>query len=543
MKKNGIKTRIIAGALSVITLFSVGAVSVTPASAAANANASGSSSTFGSIASSAMGFVGKSLLNATGTKLANMALDPVFNLIFGLDDGPSNQELKDDIDKQAEEIKAKVDAVMNEVQLLSKNANKYHNEEMQQLLAINSKIDTSEFRKQVDAISSDYSNVLKRISQHTDNFTCDGMGKLNNTTYKAYKEIISDPVCNISALQADFDAMLSFLKGERISNDHENAYEQLTTYLLDKVEMADKNEHSYKNTPDYHRVIKGINNEISSIEEHAILDFFAINVLNNMAKKVKEYEIDNKVITVNDDESPYSKYDITASEMLDSFGDMDKIFNKVIKDNEKMAYDYAPFTLTTSNQLNYTTEKGCKNFIDAWSQGIDSGCDFKISSNGRLVTVKADPVKGYKLDDNVKGLNSSGGFRLPMYRKVELVLGTSFSNTSTFDSTAKGDLNTFEVSAKSDFTLSYASVNGGNHAVCVPDNADNTTFYFNRGTVSATRSSAIYVSGKITSIDLTVIGDYNYDCAGGLDIPGSINANLIIFNMIDPPSDKPDWYT
>lgn len=542
MKKNTIKTRIIAVVLSTITIFSVGAASVTPASAAVRAQASTSASA-GSMAKTALGFVGKTLLNATGTKLANMAIGPVFDLIFGTNDGPSNKDVIDDVDKQAEEIKAKINTVLTEVQTLSENANRYHNEEMAQLKSIDSNISTLEFRKQTDKIADDYANVLKRIKQNKDNFTCDGMGKLNNTTYKAYKEIISDPVCNISTLQADFDATLSFLKGERSANNHENGYAQLTSYLIDRVIAADKNEHSYRTTPDYHKVIKGINNEISSMEEHAILDFFAINVLNNMQKKVKEYEIDNKIITVNEDEAPYTKYENTASELLESLSAMDGIFNKVISDNNAKVYSVAPYTLKITNGNNTTVEKGCRDFIDAWSQGIDSYQDFSIDSNGRLLTVKADAVKGYKLDDHVKGINASGGFEVPSYRKVELNLGTSVLNNGTFDSTAKADLNTFTVSNNSKLTLSYATVSGGNHAVLVPDNANDTKVFFNRGVINATKSAAICVSSGAANTDLTVIGDYNYDCASGLDVQNAGTKTWIIFNKIDPPSTEPDWYT
>ena len=543
MKKNTIKTRILAGALSVITIFSVGSASITTASAAeasqaaVAANASGGSSVAGTV----FGFVGKTLLNATGTKLANMAIGPVFDLIFGGD--PSNQDVIDDVDKQAEEIKAKVNEVLTEVQTLSENANKYHNEEMAQLQIIDANISTMEFRKQTDKIAADYANVLKRISQNKDNFTCGGMGKLNNTTYKAYKEIINDPVCNISTLQADFDAMLGFLKGDRSSNNHENGYEQLTSYLLDKVTAADKSEHSYTVTPDYHKVVKGVNTEITSMEEHAILDFFAINVLNNMSKKVKEYEIDNKIITVNEDEAPYAKFENTASELLESLKAMDGIFTKVISDNESKAYDIAPYTLKTTKKNGVTEEKGCRDFIDAWSQGIDAGRDFTINSNGRLITVKADAVKGYKRDDNVKGINASGGFEVPAYTKVELNLGTSISSTGLFDSTAKADLNTFTVNKGSDLTVSYANINGGSHAVLIPDNATGTKVYFNRGVISATKSSAICVSSGASNTDLTVIGDYNYDCAGGLDVQNANAKTWIIFNKIEPPSTEPDWYT
>ena len=543
MKKNNIKTKIIAGILSAITVCSVGTVTMTSASAA-SVSASSSVGDAGSIAKTAFGYIGKTLLNTTSTKLANMAIAPVFNLIFGTDGGPSNQDVIDDVNKQAAEIKAEINAVMNEVHTLSENANKYHSEEMRQLQMIDSNISTLEFRKQTDKIADDYTNVLKRIDQNKDNFTCSGMGKLNNTTYKAYKEIINDPMCNISRMQADFDAMLSFLKGERSSNNHENGYEQLTSYLLDRVVAADKNEHSYTKTPDYHKVIKGINTEISSMEEHALLDFFAINVLNNMSMKVKEYEIDNNIITVNPDEAPYSKYENTASEMLQSLGAMDGIFTRVMKNNENNIFNFAPYTLTVTNFAKVSSEKGCRSFIDAWSQGVDSGYDFRISSNGRLITVKADAAKGYKLDDNVKGINANGGFQVPEGRNAELVLGNGLESTSTFDSSAKSDLNTFSVSSDSGLTLTHVTIKGGCHAIFVPDNAKNSNVYFNRGKVFATIGSAIYISAGARNTDLSVIGDYNYDCGGGIENKsGSTDLSFIIFNKIDPPDDKPNWYT
>ena len=133
MKKNGIKTRIIATSLSVITAFSVCSVAITPASANVVTGAPVSENIAGSMAKTAFGYIGKTLLNATGMKLANMAIGPVFNLIFGSEDDPSNQDVIDDIDKQAAEIKAKVNEVLAEVQTLSEKANKYHSEEMRQL--------------------------------------------------------------------------------------------------------------------------------------------------------------------------------------------------------------------------------------------------------------------------------------------------------------------------------------------------------------------------------------------------------------------------
>lgn len=555
MKKTNMKTRLIAAMLSAVTAISVGTAAMGSASAASvSPESSVSAGIAESMAKTTFGYIGKTLLNTTATKLANMAIGPVFNLIFGLDDGPSTQDVIDDVDKQAAEIKAKINEVLAEVQTLSETANQYHSEEMRQLQSIDANISTMEFRKQTDKVAEDYTNVLKRIAENKDNFTCDGMGKLNNTTYKAYKEIIGDPVCNISSLQADFDAMLSFLKGERSSNNHENGYAQLSAYLLDRVMAADKNEHSYTKTPDYHKVIKGINTEITSMEEHAILDFFTINVLNNMAKKVKEYEVDNHIITVNADEAPYAKYENTAGELQQSLGAMDDIFNKVIKDNENKIFNVAPYTLTTTNLNHYTTEKGCRSFIDAWSQGIDSNCDFKIDANGRTFKLKADAVKGYKFDDNVKGINANGGFQIPENRKVELALNQYYSEGwwfdgkyvrfDSFDSSTKGDLNTFTLSSGSELSMRGTIINGGSHAIYIPDNTANASFHFERGYVYSTRGSAIYVGAGARNTTLYVLGHYNYDCGGGLENrSGSTIIKENIFTKIDPPDDEPNWYT
>ena len=166
MKKTNLKTKIIATALSAITVFSFSSMAFTSASAAVSTEAPVSAGVAGSIAKTAFGYVGKTLLNTTSTRLANMAIGPVFNLIFGLDDGPSNQDVIDDVNKQAAEIKAKINEVMDEVKTLSENANKYHSEEMRQLQLIDSNISTLEFRKQIDKIADDYSNVLKRIDQN-----------------------------------------------------------------------------------------------------------------------------------------------------------------------------------------------------------------------------------------------------------------------------------------------------------------------------------------------------------------------------------------
>lgn len=91
--------------------------------------------------------------------------------------------------------------------------------------------------------------------------------------------------------------------------------------------------------------------------------------------------------------------------------------------------------------------------------------------------------------------------------------------------------------------MTFTAVRGGCHAIYVPDNAKNSYVFYNRGRIYATRGSAIYVSGGADNTYLSVIGDYNYDC-GGIEMKNSHSKmGDDIFDRIDPPDDKPNWYT
>ncbi len=57
--------------------------------------------------------------------------------------------------------------------------------------------------------------------------------------------------------------------------------------------------------------------------------------------------------------------------------DIDKIFKNVLKENASIPSKYVVADLYVLDG-NKTVKKGCTSFIDAWSQGIDSGKDFNI---------------------------------------------------------------------------------------------------------------------------------------------------------------------
>ncbi len=501
-KTRKFRNRIIAGILSAVTIISVGAMSITSTSAFA---IPGIAET---VLSTTFGYAKDEVMKLAGPELSKMGLPPILNMVLGLeDDGPSNQDVLDKIDKSTEEIKAEINKVLDEVKDLSAQTANYHTLQMNQLKAINSNIDTKDFRVQADTVAADFAHALKRIDENKANITCDGNDKINNTTYKAYKEILADPKCNVSAMQANFDEMLRFLRGQRTSNNNENGYRQLTNYLMDRVVAADTGKHSYKDTPDYYGAVDAINAEIRVMEEQVMMDYAIINALNAMQFRVKEYEIDNGIITVNEDESPYARFENTAANLHSSMVDINSIFDKVLKENGAIPSKYVVADLYVLDG-NTSVKKGCTSFIDAWSQGIDSGKNFNIVvlKMGQYLT--ADAKKGFKFDDNVKGLNDKGGFEIPAGRDIYIDMGTRQHNG--FDCSAKKDMDLFTIRDGASLELKRATLRGDNRKIVIPDNANNTsvtTKYVDFNGVSDYGSGAnpcIYISKKAnnTSIDM-----------------------------------------
>ncbi len=475
MKKTSkIKTRIIATALSAITVFSAGAMATCTASAAEKSNSIVSqigSSAVDFFKDKSLGFVSNTALKLIGPELTKVGLTPILNTFLGIEDeGPSNQDILDKIDKSTEEIKAEINKVMDEVKELSTQTANYHTLQMNQLKAINSNIDTKDFRTQADTVAADFAHAIKRIDENKANITCDGSDKINNTTYKAYKEILSDPKCNVSSMQANFDEMLRFLKGQRTSNNNENGYRQLTNYLMDRVVAADLGEHSYTKTPDYYGAVENINAEIRVMEQQVVMDYAIINVLNSMQFRVKEYEVDNGIITVNEDESPYAKYDNTATNLHKSLVEIDKIFNTVLKENASIPSKYVTTELYVIDG-DTSVKKGCTSFIDAWSQGIDSGKDFNIRVLKKGQYLVADAKKGFKFDENVKGLNDKGGFEIPAGKRVYINM---CCKSNGFDCSAKKDMDLFTINNGASLELWQAEITGENRKFVIPDNANNT---------------------------------------------------------------------
>ena len=507
-KKHNFKTRLIATALSVITVFSVGTMTLSTASAATPPATMETVLKY--VTGKTFGYAKGSVMKLAGPELAKMGLSPILNMVLGIEEkGPSNQDVLDKIDKSTEEIKAEINKVMDEVKELSSQTSTYHTQQMNQLKAINSNIDTKDFRVQADTVAADFSHALKRIDENKANITSEGSDKINNTTYKTYKDILSDPKCNVSSMQANFDEMLRYLKGQRTSNNNENGYRQLTNYLMDRVVAADKGQHSYTTTPDYYGAVDSINAEIRVMEQQALMDYAIINVLNSMQFRVKEYEVDHGIITVNEDESPYAKFENAATDLQKSMVDINKIFEDVLKENNKIPDKYVVADLYVIDG-NTSVKKGCTSFIDAWSQGIHSGKNFNIVVLKAGQYLKADAKKGFKFDANVKGLNDKGGFEIPAGKEVYIDMATK---NNGFDCSAKKDMTLFTVKSGANLELHNAMIDGTNNKFRIPENAKNTVLNlnnieFNRNSdwgVGGDPCIAVSKNAENTQIDLCCI--------------------------------------
>ena len=107
-KTRRFKTRLIAGILSVITVFSVGTMAIGSASAVAIPGVAQT------VISTTFGYAKDEVMKLAGPELSKMGLPPILNMVLGLEDeGPSNQDVLDKIDKSTEEIKAEINKVLD----------------------------------------------------------------------------------------------------------------------------------------------------------------------------------------------------------------------------------------------------------------------------------------------------------------------------------------------------------------------------------------------------------------------------------------------
>ena len=97
---------------------------------------------------------------------------------------------------------------------------------------------------------------------------------------------------------------------------------------------------------------------------------------------------------------------------------------------------------------------------------------YKTFGNFINDNLTADAKKGFKFDENVKGINDKGGFEVPAGRDVFINM---CCKSNGFDCSAKNDMDLFTIQNGASLELQQAKISGSNGKFVIPDNAKNTT--------------------------------------------------------------------
>ena len=434
----------------------------------------GSSFDFNSVAKDLAGVGAESAIKAVaGDGIAGALLSKGAEYILGMI-----------FDSEAEPT---ISDVLNKLDELSDKIDGYHDEEMRQLKAINSNIDSKDFRMEADSIKDDYRAVIKKIQQYSDNITTPGEGVIDNTTYKAYKEILAQPTCNLSTLEKNFNIMVDYVKGNRSSSDHTSGYKLTSQYLMDKI-LANYKEtqHDWANSPDFLVYLETINREIELMESNVVLDYYTILAVNNMAYKVREYEVENGLYTVNDNEKAYSSYERFAYDLTESLKSIDGIYKETIDENNNNG-EFVQATAEIADPVGGKKIKGFHSFSEAWAQTYKTGS--KTYSLQLRTDIKADNKKGFNFDNlssSTYEFRNNGGFHINEGRTVTIDLGGH-----TIDSSNKKDIKLFAMHNNTSLTVSNGTILGCRNTFHSRDR-DNVNLTLKNLTVKDSKESVIY---------------------------------------------------
>ncbi|MDO4881953.1 MAG: hypothetical protein Q3975_01265 [Oscillospiraceae bacterium] len=499
MKKHSnkkIKTRIIAGVLSVITVFSVGSVAMTSASAVSVKGIAKDLSSFAITKT-----IDKFVTNSIGGSLLKMGAGYLLEWVF------SGTEEKQPTVKDA--IK-KIDELKD---IVKKN----HEKEMDTLKVINKNIDTKDFRQEADSIHDDYQNALAKIHQHSDNITKAGEGVIDATTYGAYKEILNESSCNISNLEKNFNKMKEYVLGERHSTDKKCGYEATTDYLYKKLTVNyEEKAHSWKDSKDYLQMVqKDINGEISNIHFEAEMDYITILMLNNMKYKVKEYEIQNGIKKLAEGEKPYAYFQNFETDLSKAMGKINEAYKKAI-DNNLNDGTMVGAIVKLAEPVDGIQEKGFHDFSEAWAQASATGKNFTITMYADL---KADKDNGFNfnnLDWKKYGFSPSKNFNVKDNRTITIDLGKH-----TIDNTARSNKPIFGCEANTNLTIKNGTLLGGSNAIR-NENRNNVTNKLDGVTIDKTTGTGIFMgqeNDKNIKLDLTKCTIKNAGNSGVILLP------------------------
>ena len=444
MKKRTLKIRIIATVLSVVTLFSVFSVCATTSASALEID-------YKSIIKEAASNGAEKAIDAVAENgIVNAVLKKGVGFLLGLlfpdeDNSPTIQDVLDKLDN------------------LSNKLESYHDEEMKNLKLINSNIDSKDFRLEADSISDDCQAAVRKIRQFDANITTPGEGVIDNTTYKTYKTILSQSSCDLSSLEKNFNRMADYIKGVRSSTDYRSGYRVTSEYLMNKI-LANYKEtaHDWATSPDFLEYLN----------------------LNNMAYKVREYEIENGIYEANDNEQPYAYFENFAKDLTDSLSSVNDIYKSVIEENNNNG-DFMQATSEIPNAVGGKNIKGFHTIAEAWAQSFKASPTYTITLNG---DVKADPNKGFNYESLPEGqydFKNNGGFQINYNRNITFDL-----NGHTIDCTANKNIFLFDLYYNATLTIKDGTIAGGACAV-YEGNKSNDTLVMKNVTIRNTSLSPI----------------------------------------------------
>ena len=438
------KTRIIAAALSAITVFSVAGMSLSTASSAEvnrlrpsyayqleeNNNKDSKEKTASEIAKDITTKVFKKILEKVGkTGMPQSLICDGLSFLFDLSgylDGKSKEN--PDVEKVLEAI--------NEV---SCKMDKYHDEEMRKLVLINSNIDSQKFREEIDSIVLDYLHANTKIGEQSSKIKNSGDKVINEETYRAFLEIINDDQCKSSTLQKNLTHMEQFALGNTRVTSGKNGFEAYTEYLVAKINDLNS-DHNFSSAADFTKASEYINNEMDSIAASCVLDYITILTIKKMEFKVRQYE--NRDIT-----SSCEKFIANVTKSINA------IMNSYTAAKEKtMKALKAQVTIGSET-------KGFSSFSEAWATAFNSGRDFKIKA---CQDISADAARGFNTSQlNEKyGFNPTKGFFVPEGRKITVDL-----NGHTINCSALGGIKLFDVQKGAELSIVNGQINGAATAV------------------------------------------------------------------------------
>lgn len=441
MKKNNMKIRVIASALSVIAVFSAASVITTTSASAASISVTGIAKDVTSFALNKT--IDKFVKNGVAGSLLKMGTGYLLNWIFS-DNAPKSPTIKDALEK---------------IDTLQKTVEKNHEEEMKSLRVINGNINTKDFRMEADSINDDYTAALGKIRQYSDNITTAGEGMIDNTTYRAYKAILADDSCDLSKLEKNFNVMKGYVLGQRHSTDKQSGYKTTTEYLYNKVLESFKETHNWKDSTDFTEVVNKINAELSTIHFDAGMDYITMLVLNNMAYKVKEYEVNNGIYKANENEKPYASFENFEKALTNTMKQFNDAYNKVIGDNNADG-KMVQAVVTFAEPVDGKQTKGFRSFSEAWAQACSVKKDFTITLRDDIKSVKGKCFNFDKLDKNKYGFTDGGNFHVQDGRKVTVDLGGH-----TIDNTASPTLPTFGFESNTFLYIKDGTIKGGDNGL------------------------------------------------------------------------------